>query len=957
MSAPPAASATFDAAALLARLMALPAEERLAAARAAGESDRVLPVLAEEAEGLAAVEVSRALTATELVVVLADETEAPRARAEARGARAMVLAHAGRFEDALTACGEAVTIAETAGLPVEAARARSASVNALASLGRFDEAIAVGEAARESFIAAGETDLAARVDLGLGATHEMGDDPTTALAHYDRAKAALVDDPFFNAQLEANRGTALMGLDDFLGAQEAFRAAERSFSASGLDWAVAIAEGNLAYLALRQGRLERALHHFERARRCLERDESPAHLARLLAEQADAMALLGLTADAIIAYEDALPRLQAHGSTAEAALAQAGLGRARLRLGLRRPGEAALSDAAAAFEALGMPTPRARVDLARAESALADGRLDEAGVLLAGALDLLRDRPAEAVTARHLLARVTIAAGDLSAAADHLAEALRVAEALDLAPALADLLHCRGLLCRARGDDGGALEDMRSAVTQVERVRGALQAERFRAAFLGNRLAIYEDFVTAALDQGDPAVLADAFGVVEQAKSRALLDLVGGALDLADAAEQEAIDPAEAALLADLARLRGELNWLYSQLGGHGVGRRGGGADTRWQRLVLERERELDALQDRIAVARGLAGLYAPPVDVASALRLLPASAALVEYFVAADELIAFVLRDGELRVFRGLAFGDELTDRIRRFHFQIGRALASVDRLQEEGRGERALADVRRESAALEAILLAPLREAVAGAERLVIVPHGPLHTLPFHALWDAGRSRYLIETCEVIYAPSASLLAHLPSADTEAGSVRALVVGVPDAIAPRIAAEAEQVAAVLDSRHLLLGEAATVDRVTSAARDADVVHLACHGRFSAESPLGSGLKLADRWLTVRDVYGLHLRTSLVTLSGCDTGRSAVGGGDELVGLVRGFFAAGASSLILSLWLVNDESTAELMSAFYDAWRGGATKPAALRSAQRALLAERPHPAFWAPFILGGNP
>ena len=141
------------------------------------------------------------------------------------------------------------------------------------------------------------------------------------------------------------------------------------------------------------------------------------------------------------------------------------------------------------------------------------------------------------------------------------------------------------------------------------------------------------------------------------------------------------------------------------------------------------------------------------------------------------------------------------------------------------------------------------------------------------------------------------------------------------------------------------------------TAARSADVLHLACHGRFSAENPLASGLKLADRWLTVRDVYGLRLRASLVTLSGCDTGRTVVGGGDELVGLMRGFFAAGAASLLISLWTVNDESTAELMTRFYDAWRGGATKPAALRSAQRALLATRPHPVFWAPFLLGGLP
>jgi len=74
------------------------------------------------------------------------------------------------------------------------------------------------------------------------------------------------------------------------------------------------------------------------------------------------------------------------------------------------------------------------------------------------------------------------------------------------------------------------------------------------------------------------------------------------------------------------------------------------------------------------------------------------------------------------------------------------------------------------------------------------------------------------------------------------------------------------------------------------------------------------------------------------------------------LVGLQRGFFAAGASSLLLSLWTVNDASTADLMAEFYGRWQAGMTKTAALREAQLVGLARWPHPAFWAPFALGGN-
>ena len=949
------ASPAPDTGTLLADLLALSPERRLAHLRSVGDPEALLLALSEEADRLAAVEVAQALLASEMVVALADELGTPSVRTLARRGRAMVLAYGGRFDDALEIRRHAVSIGESAGLIVETARARLAGVHALAKLGRFDEALADGERARAALASAGELVLAARADASLGAVQQDRDDPAAALAFYERARPGMAANPIALAQLDTNRGNALVNLGDFGAAETAFLGAVDAFHASGLNWAAAIAEGNLAHLAARQGRLDRALHFFERARRALESDESPADLARLLAEQADTVALLGLPGDATAIYERILPELEAHGLATEAAHAHDGLGRALLRLGRLPAAEAELASAATAFGNLGMAVARARVDVARAEAAAAAGRRDEAKALLTRALDALSERPVDAALARFQLARIAFADGELRTAEAELGIALETASALDLAPMLADLLHARALLHRARGDPAAALADLRAAVAQVERVRGALQAERFRAAFLGDRLAIYKDLVAEALDRDGASSTAEAFAAVERAKGRALLDLVGGALDLAEVAERGTSDPAESALLADLARLRNELNWLYSRPGDDEDGSRGAEVDGEWRRAIHDHERALDALQDRIAVARGVAALYASPLDLDGALAAIPPGGALVEYFAVGQELLAFVLRGGRVHVVRRLATEDEPTERIRRFHFQIGRVLAAGERAQAGPRAERLVADARRELGALNDLLLAPLRGLIDGVERLVIVPHGPLHALPFHALWDG--EHHLIERCEVVYAPSASLLARLGTgAGRMTGGADALVVGVPDAVAPRIAAEAERVAASLGTDRLLLGEAATIERVAAEVRDADVVHLACHGRFVPESPLGSGIRLADGWITARDVYALQLRASLVTLSGCETGRTSIGGGDEVVGLVRGFFAAGASSLVLSLWIANDESTTELMTAFYDAWRRGASKGAALRTAQRDLLVRRPHPAFWAPFTLGGQ-
>ena len=117
------------------------------------------------------------------------------------------------------------------------------------------------------------------------------------------------------------------------------------------------------------------------------------------------------------------------------------------------------------------------------------------------------------------------------------------------------------------------------------------------------------------------------------------------------------------------------------------------------------------------------------------------------------------------------------------------------------------------------------------------------------------------------------------------------------------------------------------------------------------------SSLQLHDAAINFFDIYNLRTSASLVTLSGCGTGLSNVVAGDELLGLIRGFLYAGATSVVLSLWDVNDRTTADLMKSFYRSLAGGATKGQSLRSAMLSVRDEHPHPYYWAPFLLMGNP
>jgi CHAT domain-containing protein len=134
-------------------------------------------------------------------------------------------------------------------------------------------------------------------------------------------------------------------------------------------------------------------------------------------------------------------------------------------------------------------------------------------------------------------------------------------------------------------------------------------------------------------------------------------------------------------------------------------------------------------------------------------------------------------------------------------------------------------------------------------------------------------------------------------------------------------------------------------------------LIHLAAHGEARLDNPTFAHLKLADGRLSTVDVFGLDLHGAVVTLSACETGRGVVAGGDELIGLSRGFLYAGAATLVQSMWRVEDGSTATLMSGYYRSLRDGQTKGASLRGAQLAMLdSGASHPYLWGAFQMIGD-
>ncbi|MHC4993028.1 MAG: CHAT domain-containing protein, partial [Planctomycetota bacterium] len=754
------------------------------------------------------------------------------------------------------------------------------------------------------------------------------------MACLDRARSALTDEPLVLGSLDNNRGEALLALSDFDGAQDAFEKARSEYGRAEAPIAAAIAEGNLADLAARQGRLREALASFERARRQFELHQSPVHLARLLAEQAEAKSILGLPSDALAEYEAVLPRLEESGLALEAARARRGMGEVLLRLERPSEAETALAAAATGFEELEHGTARAKVDLVRAELLARHDRVREARQLTQRALATVVDRPADAAAARLVLARLALQDGDAATAHAELDEAAALVEPLDIAPLLADLLAVRAETHRAQGRLDAAVDDLDRAVKAVERVRGSLQAERLRVAYLGDRARIYQDLITALLQRDRTDDLERAFAIIEQAKSRSLLEQMASVLQEERVSEPD--DPASSALRRLVQRQQAELNGLYSRLVDADESN---AAMATLQQRVRQCEQRLDAARGRLSLTNGTAGLLAPTATLTEVQTVLSEDTLLLECMTLGDDLMLFAVTPDSLTVHRVRAALPKITQLVSHLRFQIDRALRPG--AQEGPRASRLIRDARETLAGLYELVLAPVRDELTPFSRITVVPHGPLHLVPMHALWDGDR--YLVETHEVTSVPSASILHRLRVAPTgERGAD--FVVGVADEIAPRITEEAVSVAQTLRCpvERLLLGASASAEALRG-IRTAGIVHLACHGRFDPESPWSSGLRLGDRWLTVRDIYEMRIDADLVTLSGCETGVNTVTAGDELLGLLRGFFAAGARSVMASLWRADDEATAFGMTRFYDQWQTRQRRhhdaSAALRAVQLQML------------------
>jgi CHAT domain-containing protein/tetratricopeptide (TPR) repeat protein len=609
-----------------------------------------------------------------------------------------------------------------------------------------------------------------------------------------------------------------------------------------------------------------------------------------------------------------------------------------------------------------------------------------------------------------------LALGRPAAAQQQLEQALQLLRRTASTADEARTLYHLALARRDLGDAAGALDRVETAVELAESLRANIVNPHLRTSFSGSFHEAYELAIDLLLSEGSrsqdagaqprgsgPAASRRALELAERARARTLVELLGSS----------GSQPTTPSPLAQRRKVLGSRLLAKTE-------QRLQEAPASPRRAALAAEeaeilQQLDVVEWQIQRENPAYGALTRPMPLSSSeiQSLLDDQTVLLSFFLGQDRSYLWWITHDSIRAVTlppRAALEAPVTD--------LHRAFADFD---PQGRG-----DDQRLSREVADALFHPIAELLRqasndGHRRLVMIPDGSLHYLPFAALpWPGGDgSELLLDRFEIAAIPSASSLAVLragraqgpPAAAAEARSTGRLAVladpvfstedprlapapssgaslphglvlrgaGDPDGSGsqlplqrlPATRQEAQRLAELAAPQRVLLAQGFDASRdlvLSGELAGYDTVHFATHGLVDAENPSLSGLLLSrfeadgrptEGFLGLRDLYNLRLPVDLVVLSGCRTALGRQQRGEGMVGLVRGFFYAGAPRVLASLWPVEDRATAELMEHFYRGlWHQDLPPAAALRQAQQQLRSQRRYrdPAFWAAFVLSGE-
>jgi CHAT domain-containing protein len=916
-------------------------------------STELVTRLADRVREEVRLDVQKALQTAEVALAIANELGDQESQAKARRAKANALYSRGEHASAVDLHQRAAALFEAVGNTHEMARTLSGSIQPLLLMGEYSRAFAAGERAKQIFLAEGNTWRLARLEINIGNIYYRQDRFEEALACYQRAHDGLSpeQDPEGVAAVFSNMATCYISLNAFPKALEVYGRVRQFCEEHNMPLLVSQADYNIAYLYYLRGQYSKAIELLRAARLNCKKIKDAYHGALCDLDLSELYLELNLSSEAAELAQQGFEAFQKLAMGYESAKCLAFSAIAASQQGHAFEGIQQFSRAREIFVREKNQVWPFLIDLYRALVFFNEGRLPEARRLCTEARDALRSLrlSSKAVTAELLLARIALRADDSGTALQCAGKALKELSELE-APVLAYTAHLlMGKAYAARQDSDMAYIEYCAARGILETLRGDLRSEELKISFIKDRLEVYEDLVELCLARNrSPADVEEAFTYVEQAKSRSLMDLF-----IRPAPTVSETEPGMSDLVRSIRDLREELNWYYNLIE-KGQLRPEAQSPEHVESLRKQagvREKELQRmLQEATESETAQAGLQTPThLPIATIRAAIPPDTVLVEYFRVRDRVLACLLGPQTLQ-FVPVTLEPLVANILRLLQFQLSKFHLHPDYVQ-----QFQLPLMQATQAHLKELydeLIAPIASQIE-ATHLVFVPHGALHYVPFHALFDGNQ--YLIDRHTISYSPSASIFSLCQSRNANT-SGRALILGVPDSQAPAILEEVRELADLLPDSELLVGREANEQALRSKGSQSRLIHIATHGHFRQDNPMFSAVRLGDSFLSLYDLYNLRLPVDLITLSGCSTGLNVVAAGDELIGLARGLLHAGAQSLVLSLWEVHDQSTAEYMRVFYEYLEQGKSKPIAIRQAMLDLRSRYPHPYQWAPFILIGR-
>jgi CHAT domain-containing protein len=587
-----------------------------------------------------------------------------------------------------------------------------------------------------------------------------------------------------------------------------------------------------------------------------------------------------------------------------------------------------------------------------------------------------------------------------------------------------------------------ALDAYRDALKTIETIRaGSLRADESRTTFLATTKDVYDETSSAlaemALLNSSAGPLtgkaleyaSESFKVAEAGRARSLLDMLGEV-------NAQITEGVPTDLLKRKQDNLDQQQAIAEQLTGISLAAEQKEKPSQLDANLDKLQTEFDEIENQIRAANPrYASLTAPqPQTLADVQqKVLDDGTVLLEYSLGSDSSYLFAVTQSGVTLFKlpRRADLDKLaTDfRAQLIPPKLQRRIVGIDVAEEQrglglaqGPSENLAAFVAASNALYKAVL--EPAGSLLGDKRLLVVADGALNYIPFEALVKTGDGAdyaslsYLIKTNEVVYAPSASVVAAIRQSTNRPATKNVLVVADPifSANDPRLkggtatqgTGEARGLGLGLESAvsdvtgeaapsgglrlARLVGTRAEADEIAKIARGGGsqaevwtdlnaseenirnreltnyrVIHIATHGLLDAERPQFTGVvlslvgnKTGDGFLRTDEIFNLRMGAPLVMLSACETGLGKERRGEGVIGLTRAFMYAGAPTVGVTLWSVADKSTAELMTDFYKRLLAPDPRPpsSAMREAQVAMISGKKYsaPFYWAPFVIVGD-